>query len=146
MDSLDDDIDIVWTAELTVGSPALDGHNRDMLGRLARAATIIDASDPAYLADWLTECCEQLDALLLAEEDELAAVGYPELAFHRRLHDRARAITRDTRNQLARVATPAALQALARASCTAMGLWLPRHVVDADRLFFPYVDERFRVM
>ena len=75
--------------------PALDDHNRAMLGRLARAATIIETSGPALLSDWLTGSCDQLDSLLLAEEDELAAAGYPELAFHRRLHDRARAMTRD---------------------------------------------------
>ena len=144
MVTIEYDADILWTTELTVGCSALDERNQSMLDQLAQATAIIGTADPVSLADWLTGCCEQLDTLLLEEEEELARAGYPELAFHRRLHDQARAMTRDLRSQLQRAPAPAALRLLARAGCDAMARWLPRHVVDADRLFFPYVDQRFR--
>lgn len=139
------DVDILWTADLTVGCPALDERNMQMLDQLSRAASVIAKSDDAQLVAWLFARYDQLDFLLLEEEYELAAAGYPELVFHQRLHDRARGVTRHARTQLQRVDTSAALAALASESCNTMALWLPRHIVDVDRLFFPYVDSRFRV-
>lgn len=144
MDTPEHDVDILWTAELAVGCVALDQRNRLMLAELARSSVVIAASDSAVLTEWLLARFAQLELLLLEEEHELEAAGYPELAFHRRLHDLARGIVRDARSQLQRVQTPEALAVLARASCDALGRWLPRHIVDADRLFFPYVDQRFR--
>lgn len=145
METILQDMDVLWTADLKVGCSALDERNAALLDQLSRTESVIAASDGAELAAWLVALCDQLDILLQEEECELAAVGYPELAFHQRLHDRARAITRHARVQLQRMETQGALAILARESCAALALWLPRHVVDADRLFFPYVDIRFRV-
>ena len=145
METILQDMDVLWTADLKVGCSALDERNAALLDQLSRTESAVAASDSAGLAAWLVARCDQLDILLQEEERELAAVGYPELVFHQRLHDRARAITRHARVQLQRVDTPAALATLARESCAALALWLPRHIVDADRLFLPYVDIRFRV-
>ena len=145
MDSLIQDMDVVWTADLTVGCPSLDERNARLLDQLSRIGSMIAAADCEQLSGWLTARYDQLDFLLQEEEHELAEADYPELAFHQRLHEHARAITRNARQQLQRITAPAELAALACESCDALALWLPRHIVDADRLFFPYVDIRFRM-
>ena len=144
MEAFVQDVDLLWSADLTVGCAALDERNARMLDQLARAASVIASTDPSHLVAWADALYDQFDLLLLEEERELTAADYPELPFHRRLHDRARAMTAQARLKLQQASTPAAVAAVASQGCAALGLWLPRHVVDADRLFFPYVDGRFR--
>ena len=144
METVLHDIDMLWTLDLAVGCVAMDERNALMLDQLAGAEPVIAAGDDTALAAWLAARYEQFDTLLREEERELASAGYPELAFHQRLHDRARAILADGRSQLQRADSSQALETLARESCLALALWLPRHVIDADRLFLPYVDQRFR--
>ena len=144
MSTLSQDANCLWTTDLTVGCSALDLRNAHMLDLLAGTASVISASEGAELAEWLDACYDQFEVLLSEEERELATVGYPELSLHQRLHGYARSIIHDARRQLQRAPTSPALAALASQSCAALALWLPRHIVEADRMFLPYVDSRFR--
>lgn len=138
------DVNVLWTPDLTVGSASLDEHNREMFEQLGTIEEVIASASPEALAIWLTEVTDQLSWLLAAEEEELAGIGYPELAFHRQLHDRARARIEASRIQLAKKPDAFMLSTLARDTCAALSIWLMRHVQDADKLFFPYIDPRYR--
>ena len=127
-----------------MGSGSLDAQNRAMFEQLAATEQVIAAASRPALAAWLLEVIEQMAWLLTAEEGELAQIGYPELVFHRRLHDRARARIQATRTQLDKSPDEAALKLLARETCSQLAVWLMRHVQDADKLFFPYIDVRYR--
>ncbi|MFT5590253.1 MAG: hemerythrin-like metal-binding protein [Bradyrhizobium sp.] len=135
----------LWSPDLAVGSIALDRRNRDIFDQLAAAGSRIERFDAADLTRWLRAIYTQFDTLLLEEEAELAEVAYPELAFHRTLHEQARSIIRTARLQLARPDSAERVAVLAHESCTALSFWLMRHVIDVDKLFFPYIDARYRV-
>lgn len=135
----------LWSPDLAVGSVALDRRNRDMFAQLAAACSRIEQLDAPDLARWLRAVYTQLETLLLEEEAELAEINYPELPFHRTLHEQARSIIRTARLQLSRSDSTDLVAALTRDSCTALSFWLMRHVIDVDKLFFPYIDTRYRV-
>ena len=145
------DINVLWTRDLAVGSATMDARNRDMFARLsviggggASTALAIPAATaaPAALADSLLQALAQLEVLLDEEERELEAAGYPELVFHRQLHQRARARLAYARTQLSKAADASAAVALSRDTCAGLAVWLMRHVQDADKLFLPYIDAR----
>ena len=138
------DVNVLWTPDLAVGSGLLDAQNRAMFDQLAAVERVIATASRPALAAWLLEVIDQMAWLLTAEEGELAQIGYPELAFHRQLHDHARARVQATRTQLDKSPDEAALVSLARETCSKLALWLMRHVQDADKLFFPYIDVRYR--
>jgi len=138
------DVNVLWTPDLTVGSTLLDEHNREMFDQLGAVEEVIASASPEALANWLVEVTDQLAWLLDAEEAELASIGYPELAFHRQLHDRVRSRIQVARTQLSKKPSPAMLTTLTRDTCAALSVWLMRHVQDADKLFFPYIDSRYR--
>ena len=140
------DVRILWSADLAVGSVLLDEHNRAMFRLLATAADVIAAATPDELAAWLLNTMDQLDALMAAEERELAIIGYPEHDCHRQLHDLARARMQASRQHLARISDAGALAQFTGDTCTGLAVWLMRHVQDADQLFFPYIDQRFRAV
>ena len=144
MDELLHDANGLWTADLTVGSTALDQANCAMFSVLASAESRVAAATGPELAAWLSAVVDRFDGLLRAEEAELATIGYPELAFHRQLHDHARGCIQAARNRLARQPHAVMLEQLTRDTCTELAVWLLRHVQDADQLFFPYIDARFR--
>ena len=147
MTTLLQDLNVRWTADLSVGSLLLDEHNRRMFSRLAEADGVLDAAvggQEADLAGWLAATLDRLEVLLQEEERELAAAGYPELPFHRQLHGRARAKMQAARAHLDKRPGPLALDTLVRETCAELAIWLMRHVQDADKLFSPYVDARFR--
>ncbi|MDY7572984.1 hemerythrin domain-containing protein [Actimicrobium sp. CCI2.3] len=134
----------LWSPDLAVGSIALDRRNRDVFETLAAASSRVACLDAADLKRWLRTTYTQFDTLLMEEEAELAEIAYPELVFHRKLHDQARSITRTARMQLARPDSADVVAVLARESCAALSFWLMRHVIDVDKLFFPYIDARYR--
>ena len=119
-----------------------------MFEQLGEADGVLDAAasgvDHVDLAAWLSGTLDRLEVLLQEEERELAAVGYPELPFHRQLHGRARAKMQAMRSHLEKRPGPVLLELLVRESCAELAVWLMRHVQDADKLFAPYVDVRFR--
>ena len=135
----------LWSPDLAVGSIALDRRNRDVFDQLAAADNRIERLGAADLTRWLGATYAQFDTLLAEEEAELAEIAYPELAFHRTLHEQARSIIRAARLQLARPDSTDLVAVLARESCAALSFWLMRHVIDVDKLFFPYIDSRYRV-
>jgi hemerythrin len=135
----------LWSPDLGVGSIALDRRNREVFEQLAIVGSQIERLDTANLTRWLRATYTQFDTLLMEEETELAEIAYPELAFHRTLHEQARSITRAARLQLARPDSADLIAVLARESCAALSFWLMRHVIDVDKLFFPYIDARYRV-
>ena len=135
----------LWNPDLAVGNVTLDRRNRDVFEQFAAVDSRIERLDAPELARWLRAVYAQFDTLLLEEETELAEIAYPELAFHRKLHEHGRNLIRNARLQLSRADTPELAAALARDSCTALSVWLMRHVIDVDKLFFPYIDARFRV-
>lgn len=146
MKAIVQDVDFLWTADLTVGSPMLDERNRQMLAGLAVAQAVTASGDSSALEGWLWARLHEFARLLDEEEIELEAVGYPELALHRHLHETARTILRDAsyRLQDEEVLSNEMLVILASETCSALSLWFPRHIVEVDHLFFPYVDRRFR--
>ncbi len=135
----------LWSPDLGVGSIALDRRNRDVFEQLAAAGSRIECLGAADLTRWLRATYTQFETLLIEEEAELAEIAYPELAFHRQLHEQARRITRAARLQLARPDSADLVALLAHESCAALSFWLMRHVIDVDKLFFPYIDARYRV-
>lgn len=140
------DINVLWTRDLAVGSATMDARNRDMLARLSvggSVGTSTAAVAQASLAEWLLQVLVQLEHLLDEEERELEAAGYPELAFHRQLHQRGRARVASARTQLSKAPDAVATAALTRDTCAGLAVWLMRHVQDADKLFLPYIDARF---
>ena len=136
------DINVGWTVDLSVGSAALDARNQSMLDQLAGAERIVDAGVPEPGA-WLHGLVAEMEALLKAEETQLAAVGYPELVFHRQLHDRARRMMQSARVALDKAAGTAQVEAVVRARSAELAVWFMRHIQDADKLFFPYIDARY---
>ncbi|GAA4030035.1 hemerythrin domain-containing protein [Actimicrobium antarcticum] len=135
----------LWSPDLAVGSVALDRRNRNVFEQLAAAGNRIERLDAPDLTRWLRTVYTQFETLLLEEEAELAEIAYPELPFHCKLHEQARSIIRTARLQLARSDSTELVPALTRDSCTALSFWLMRHVIDVDKLFFPYIDTRYRV-
>lgn len=133
-----------WTTELSVGCDCLNDRNRALLDELASTESIIAAAGSDALVTWMRDRLNQFAQLLDDEENELAAADYPELPFHRQLHDEGRRIAVHTLAQLERCASDAALTKLVRTSCTSLALWFVRHVLDVDTFFAPYVDSRFR--
>ena len=143
MNALLTDINVGWTPDLSVGSTLLDARNRSLLDALAGVERMIDAglSDSA---SWLRRLLADLETLLDAEEAELAAIDYPELAFHRQLHERARRLVGASRAALDKASGKLQIDAIVRARSAELSVWLMRHVQDADKLFFPYIDMRYR--
>lgn len=133
-----------WTTDLSVGCDQLNDRNRALLDALATTENMIASASNAALAAWMQARLDQFAQLLDAEEVELAAADYPELAFHRLLHDEGRRIAEHARTQLQHCASDVALMKLVRTSCTSLALWFVRHVLDADPFFSPYVDSRYR--
>jgi hemerythrin-like metal-binding protein len=144
MDAEQKDIIVRWTADMSVGCVLLDRHNERMFGDFAQAEAMAETLTPAALTHWLASVLDRFEILLQKEEAELADAGYPELTFHRTLHDRARARLQAVRVQLNKSPDARALVMLARESCVAFSVWLMRHIQDADKLFLPYVDARYR--
>ena len=133
----------LWTHDMSVGSEMLDAQNRHIFNQLAVAERMV-ASDHAEIPTaWLLALFGQVDALLAVEEHELAAIDYPEMAFHHALHERGRSMLQNARIQLSRSNTAELVTAVARESCAALSLWLMRHVLEADKLFLPYIDARY---
>ena len=144
MGQLLDNPSMLWTDDLTVGSPAIDARNRQLFTRLAGAETMIASSSSEHLEQWLVQMFDEFEATLAAEESELATIGYPELDFHRRMHERGLNIIRTSRMQIARSHNGTWVEAIARDTCSALSVWMMRHVIEADKLFVPYIDARFR--
>jgi hemerythrin len=144
MDAEQKEISVLWTADMSVGCVLLDQHNGRMFDEFAQADAMAETLTPAALAHWLTGVLNRFEVLLQEEEAELADADYPELVFHSTLHDRARAMLRAVRVQLDKSPEAMALAGLARESCVALSVWLMRHIQDADKLFLPYVDARYR--
>ncbi len=143
MNALLSDINVGWTPDLSVGSTLLDARNRGLLDALAGVERVIATGLPEPDA-WLRGLLVDLEALLDAEEAELAAIDYPELSFHRQLHDRARRLVGATRMALDKASGRAQVDAIVRVRSAELSVWLMRHVQDADKLFFPYIDMRYR--
>lgn len=133
-----------WTTDLSVNCDQLNDHNRALLDVLATTENVIAAVSSEVLAAWMLARLDQFAQLLDEEEIELASADYPELAFHRLLHDEGRRIAAHAHTQLRHCASDAALTKLVRTSCTSLALWFVRHVLDADPFFAPYVDSRYR--
>lgn len=144
MDTLHLPASLQWSSDLSVGCDALDERNRSILEVLTSREKIIAASSGEDLARWMANTLAQFEHLLDAEEIELAAVDYPEIDFHRQLHDQGRSVAGSMRAQLRTCDSDAALILLIRAGCASIALWFVRHVQDADPFFFPYVDVRYR--
>ena len=144
MDTLHLLASLQWSTDLSVGCEALDKRNRSMLDVLSAREKIIATVTGQDLSGWLANTLDQFDDLLSAEETELAAVDYPELDFHRKLHDQGRTIAGNMRAQLRTCDSDTALILLTCAGCASIALWFVRHVQDADPFFYPYVDVRYR--
>ena len=144
MEPILNEISVLWTADMAVGSLRLDQHNEHMFRELAAADAMAASMAPAELAAWLSAVFDRFDWLLQEEEKELVGAGYPELAFHRTLHARARARIQAARAQLAKSSDAGSLAVLAHNICVELSVWLMRHIQDADKLFFPYLDKRYR--
>jgi hemerythrin-like metal-binding protein len=144
MQNLTRDLSVLWTPDLTVGSATMDERNRAALVALSQVGAAIAGDTGIELRDWLLDVMDQIDYLLVAEEGELAEIGYPELSFHQQLHDRARSITRAARSQTGKASSKEARNEVARDACATLSVWLMRHIQDADKLFFPYIDIRYR--
>ena len=136
------DVNVGWTGDLSVGSAALDGRNQSVLDQLAGAGQIIATECPEPGA-WLHGVFAEMEQLLKVEEAVLGTIGYPELVFHRQLHDRARRMMQSARVAIDKAASPAQVEAVVRARSTELAVWFMRHIQDADKLFFPYVDARY---
>ena len=108
------DVNIGWTVDLSVGSTMLDARNQSVLDQLARADRIIAAGTPEAGA-WLHGVFAEMERLLKAEEAELGAIDYPELIFHRQLHDRARRMMQSARVALDKAANAAQVESVVRA-------------------------------
>ena len=143
MNALLIDLNVGWSADLGVGNAALDARNRAMLDSLAAAPQVIAAGalDPAT---WLHALLADMEHLLKAEEAELAAIGYPELIFHRQLHDRARRLMQSARVALDKASDALQVAAVVQTRSAELAVWFMRHMQDADKLFFPYIDVRYR--
>ncbi len=133
-----------WTTDLSVGCDRMNHRNRALLDELATTEKIIASASSDALAEWMQARLDQFSQLLDDEEKELAAADYPELAFHRLLHDEGRRIAGHAATQLRYSASNEALPKLVQTSCTGLALWFVRHALDADQFFSPYVDSRFR--
>lgn len=144
MSLLLNDASMLWTQDLTVGSQAIDARNRELFTRLAGAETMIASSSSEHLEHWMMQVCEEFEAVLSAEESELATIGYPEMDFHRRMHERGRNIARNSRAQMERSHNANWIETLTRDTCSALSVWMMRHVIEADKLFVPYMEARFR--
>ena len=137
------EVNVGWTPDLSVGSTLLDARNLALLDALSNIEYVIAAGVPEPGA-WLRGLLLDLKYLLAAEEAELAAIDYPELAFHRLLHDHARGIIDATSMALDKADNWRQVEAIVRTRGTELSVWLMRHVQDADKLFFPYIDIRYR--
>ena len=135
-------VNVGWTADLSVGSVTLDARNESMLDSLAAADKVIAAGLPEPAA-WLHGLFAEMEQLLKAEEGELGTVGYPELVFHRQLHGRVRRMMQSARVALDKAAGPGQVEAVVRARSAELSVWFMRHIQDADKLFFPYIDARY---
>ena len=143
MEKLPDRFSLHWTNDLSVGCVALDECNRQMFGELARVEQQLTENSIEQLSRWLSTRLNQFELLLHSEEKLLAAADYPELTFHQQLHWQATEMIRHIRLQLAECTLHAALALLVQNSCSQLALWLMQHILDADKLFFPYVDARY---
>lgn len=146
MDAANNLESMLWTTDLSVGSAELDERNRQIFVKLAAVEMMITSGGTVALPAWLWTLFEQFEALLLEEERELALIDYPEAGFHITLHEHARQIIEKARAQLRRPDATETLPQQARAVCAALSMWLMRHVLDADKLFFPYIDARYRTL
>lgn len=144
MAQLLNDASMLWTQDLTVGSQTIDARNRQLFMRLDGAETMIASSSSEHLEQWLTQMFDEFETTLAAEEDELVMIGYPELEFHRRMHEQGRNIVRTSRMQIARSHSATWVEAIARDTCSALSVWMMRHVIEADKMFVPYIGARFR--
>jgi hemerythrin-like metal-binding protein len=144
MNAATHNVSVLWSNDLAVGSDALDTHNHDMFAQFAECEAMIASCTSVELVAWFHSVLNQLDALLLAEQEVLASIDYPELAFHCKIHTQATTRCMIARDQLAKTADETHIQQITRETCAALTVWLMRHVQDADKLFFPYIDARFR--
>ena len=142
MNALLSDMNVGWTADLSVGSITLDACNQSMLDSLAAADKVIAAGLPEP-GTGLHGLLAEMEQLLKAEEVKLGTIGYPELVFHRQLHDRARRMMQSARVALDKATYPAQVEAVVRARSAELSVWFMRHIQDADKLFFPYIDARY---
>ena len=143
METLPDAVDLVWTADLSVGCIPLDERNRAMFNVLASAEQRIARSDFEQLSHWLTTRFDQFETLLELEEALLAKADYPELLLHQQLHTQARDAIHSMQMQVKECSSQKTLVELVRKSCAHLSLWLMQHILDADKLFFPYIDSRY---
>lgn len=143
MDKLPDVVDLVWTADLSVGCTALDERNRQMFNALSNAEQRIASNDFEQLSRWLMHHFDEFETLLELEEQLLTRADYPELPLHQQLHTQVRNAIRSMKLQVKECTSHTTLVVLVRNSCAHLSLWLMQHILDADKLFFPYIDTRY---
>ncbi|MBF0306296.1 MAG: hemerythrin family protein [Alphaproteobacteria bacterium] len=125
---------IEWTADMSVGSDALDGHHRMIIDCLNALHPLLDAEgrDPRILPVMNT-----LEDFVLVhfseEEQEMKRAGYPDWRAHKELHDRMYDVVFSLKSDIERGESVDA-----RRLFELLQNWLITHILGEDRKYVPY--------
>lgn len=126
-----------WDAAFKVGDPRMDAHHRvffQMVAGLWKACEREDALTVAHRVSFLVAYTQMHFA---AEEQLMAACGFPGLDEHRRCHQEF-SIRADA---LARALVEAPESVTMESVLTMMQNWFTNHIVVMDQQFAPWVEK-----
>lgn len=89
-----------WNAGLDVGHPSMDAEHRDLYGHTARAAELLELTDPAGVTEAMAALYAASGVHFEHEEGLMLESAYPELAMHQAAHQAFMADFRLLREEL----------------------------------------------
>lgn len=126
---------IEWTADMSVGVEALDGHHQMIIECLNNLHPLLDAD--GRNDDVLAVMAKLEDFVLVhfsEEEQEMKRAGYPGWREHKALHDRMYDVVFSLKSDLAQ-----GDKVDARRLFALIEDWLVTHILGEDRKYVPYL-------
>jgi len=124
---------ITWKEFYSVGSRALDGQHRQILGIINDLYTASQSGTEREEIKGLLDRLVQYTVDHFQREEELMKeCGYPELAQHKNMHQRVTEKTIDIRKHFGRVSGQELLACLKE--------WWLNHICGTDRQYGPYLE------
>ena len=128
-----------WDESLATGITRVDEQHREWIERINRLAVAIATNQQAdHIAETLNFMVSYSDFHFAAEEELMAAHGYPALEQHRQAH---RAFRKELTHLLTlQIGQPDALRRISDSITPFQIAWLKNPITTADRAFGEFLD------
>jgi len=132
--------EITWTNDLSVGIELIDGQHKKLIKHLNDLSQSLESGEgPAKIATTLNFLIDYTNFHFTAEEQHMAANGYPELENHKKMHEGFKTTLNNMEEDLVE---EGATQLLADSIDTLLVTWLFSHISTIDVKFGKFLKEK----